>query len=208
MEAQRCARRKRVRGRWRHALESRRVLAPLLIAPAVIFMVLVVGVPFVWAIYLSLTDAIGGSLSGELGRLRQLHERVGGRELPPRAPQHARSSRSPRRRSSSSAPPSSRTSSSATSAASGSCASSSSCRGRLRSSSRRSRGCGSSTPSTASSTGRSPRLHHRQRARLAARTPCTSRRTRRRRCSGSAARTSRSSRSRSCTRGGSSRSRS
>ena len=40
------------------------MLAPLLIAPAVIFIVLVVGVPFVWAIYLSLTDAIGGSLSG------------------------------------------------------------------------------------------------------------------------------------------------
>jgi multiple sugar transport system permease protein len=50
--------------RWRHALEDRRVLAPLLIAPTVIFMVLVVGVPFIWAIYLSLTDAIGGSLSG------------------------------------------------------------------------------------------------------------------------------------------------
>jgi len=50
--------------RWRHALESRRVLAPLLIAPAVIFMALVVGVPFVWAIYLSFTDAIGGSLTG------------------------------------------------------------------------------------------------------------------------------------------------
>jgi multiple sugar transport system permease protein len=40
------------------------VLAPLLIAPAVIFMALVVGVPFFWAIYLSFTDAIGGSLSG------------------------------------------------------------------------------------------------------------------------------------------------
>jgi multiple sugar transport system permease protein len=51
-------------GGWRHALESRRVLAPLLIAPAVIFMALVVGVPLVWAIYLSFTDAIGGSLSG------------------------------------------------------------------------------------------------------------------------------------------------
>jgi hypothetical protein len=36
----------------------------LLIAPAVVFMALVVGVPFVWAIYLSFTDAIGGSLSG------------------------------------------------------------------------------------------------------------------------------------------------
>src|SRR5205809_6266328 len=50
--------------RWRRALEDRRVLAPLLIAPAVIFMALVVGVPFGWAIYLSFTDAIGGSLSG------------------------------------------------------------------------------------------------------------------------------------------------
>ena len=48
----------------RHALESRRVLAVLLIAPAVVFMALVVGVPFAWAIYLSFTDAIGGSLSG------------------------------------------------------------------------------------------------------------------------------------------------
>ncbi len=40
------------------------MLAPLLIAPAVIFIVLVVGLPFGWAIYLSLTDAIGGSLTG------------------------------------------------------------------------------------------------------------------------------------------------
>src|SRR5918993_3241483 len=51
--------------RRRNVLESRRVLAPLLIAPAVIFMALVVGVPFGWAIYLSFTNAIGGSLSGE-----------------------------------------------------------------------------------------------------------------------------------------------
>ena len=50
--------------RWRRALEDRRVLAPLLIAPAVIFIVLVVGIPFGWAIYLSMTDAIGGSLTG------------------------------------------------------------------------------------------------------------------------------------------------
>jgi multiple sugar transport system permease protein len=49
----------------RHALESRRVLAPLLISPAVVFMALVVGVPFGWAIYLSFTNAIGGSLSGD-----------------------------------------------------------------------------------------------------------------------------------------------
>ena len=50
--------------RWRRVLEDRRVLAPLLIAAAVIFIVLVVGLPFGWAIYLSLTDAIGGSLTG------------------------------------------------------------------------------------------------------------------------------------------------
>ena len=50
--------------RWRHVLESRRVLALALIAPAVIFMALVVGVPLGWAVYLSFTDAVGGSLSG------------------------------------------------------------------------------------------------------------------------------------------------
>src|SRR5205809_7522266 len=55
--------------RWRRALEDRRVLAPLLIAPAVIFMAVVVGIPFGWAIYLSFTDAIGGSLSGHWVRL-------------------------------------------------------------------------------------------------------------------------------------------
>ena len=40
------------------------MLAPALIAPAIIFMGLVVGVPLGWAVYLSLTDAVGGSLSG------------------------------------------------------------------------------------------------------------------------------------------------
>ena len=64
MEAQ-AARLKPAGRRWRHALESRRVLALLLIAPAVIFMALVVGVPFAWAIYLSFTNAIGGSLTGD-----------------------------------------------------------------------------------------------------------------------------------------------
>src|ERR671923_672943 len=64
MEAQ-TARARATSGSWRHALESRRILAPLLIAPAVIFMALVVGVPFVWAIYLSFTNAIGGSLTGD-----------------------------------------------------------------------------------------------------------------------------------------------
>src|SRR5688500_20239737 len=64
MEAK-AARARPAPGRMRHALESRRVLAPLLLAPAVIFMALVVGVPFGWAIYLSFTNAIGGSLTGE-----------------------------------------------------------------------------------------------------------------------------------------------
>ena len=64
MEAEAAARWKPGTRRWRRALEDRRVLAPVLIAPAVIFIALVVGVPFGWAIYLSLTDAIGGSLSG------------------------------------------------------------------------------------------------------------------------------------------------
>ena len=65
MEAEAAPRLKAGTRRWRRALEDRRVLAPLLIAPAVIYIVLVVGVPFDWAIYLSLTDAIGGSLRGE-----------------------------------------------------------------------------------------------------------------------------------------------
>jgi multiple sugar transport system permease protein len=64
MEAQAAPRRQTGTRRWRRALEDRRVLAPLLIAPAIIFIVLVVGVPFGWAIYLSMTDAIGGSLTG------------------------------------------------------------------------------------------------------------------------------------------------
>ena len=49
---------------WRDVLEDKRFLGPALIAPAVIFVVVVVGVPLGWAIYLSLTDATGGSLTG------------------------------------------------------------------------------------------------------------------------------------------------
>jgi multiple sugar transport system permease protein len=51
--------------RRRQLLEERRFLAPALIAPAVIFMLVVVAVPLGWAIYLSFTNAIGGSLSGK-----------------------------------------------------------------------------------------------------------------------------------------------
>jgi multiple sugar transport system permease protein len=54
----------RPRARRRQFLEERKFLAPALIVPAVIFMIVVVGVPLGWAIYLSFTDAIGGSLSG------------------------------------------------------------------------------------------------------------------------------------------------
>jgi multiple sugar transport system permease protein len=53
------------RRRLRDLLEENRVLATLLIAPAVVFVLLVVGVPLVWSVYLSLTNATGGSLSGK-----------------------------------------------------------------------------------------------------------------------------------------------
>lgn len=56
--------RPRIRRR-RNVLEERRFLAPTLIAPAVIFMALLVGGPLVLAAYLSLTNATGGSLSGD-----------------------------------------------------------------------------------------------------------------------------------------------
>src|SRR4026209_1171595 len=89
MEAH-AARESRRMGSWRHALESRRVLAVLLIAPAVLFMAVVVGVPFVWAIYLSFTDAIGGPPGRSLGGVGQLPTRLERRQLPARTAQHAR----------------------------------------------------------------------------------------------------------------------
>jgi multiple sugar transport system permease protein len=56
--------RTRARRRFADLFEQRRFLAPALIAPAVIFIVLLVGGPFVLSIYLSFTDATAGSLSG------------------------------------------------------------------------------------------------------------------------------------------------
>jgi multiple sugar transport system permease protein len=56
--------RSRGRRRFLDLLEQRRFLAPALIAPAVLFIALLVGIPFVLAIYLSFTDATAGSLSG------------------------------------------------------------------------------------------------------------------------------------------------
>lgn len=51
--------------RKRDLFEERRFLGPLLIAPAVLFIAILVGAPLILAIYLSLTDATAGSLSGE-----------------------------------------------------------------------------------------------------------------------------------------------
>jgi multiple sugar transport system permease protein len=50
---------------WRDRLEQRRFLATALIAPAVLFIVLLVGGPLLLAIYLSFTNAIAGSLTGD-----------------------------------------------------------------------------------------------------------------------------------------------
>jgi multiple sugar transport system permease protein len=52
------------RRRWGYLFEERRFLAPALIAPAVIFIGLLVGVPLGLAVYLSLTNATSGSLGG------------------------------------------------------------------------------------------------------------------------------------------------
>jgi multiple sugar transport system permease protein len=51
--------------RRRNLLEQRRFLAPALIAPAVIVVVLLVGAPLILAVYLSMTNAFGGSLTGD-----------------------------------------------------------------------------------------------------------------------------------------------
>ena len=64
MEAEAVARGEPQRRRWRDLLEERRFLAPALIAPAVIYIALLVGVPLGLAVYLSLTDATAGSLTG------------------------------------------------------------------------------------------------------------------------------------------------
>jgi len=50
--------------RRRYLLEDRRFLAGALIAPAVLFIVALVGIPLILAVYLAFTDATSGSLSG------------------------------------------------------------------------------------------------------------------------------------------------
>ena len=55
----------RTRRHRRNLLESRRFLATVLIAPAVVFIIVLVGGPLLLAMYLSLTDAVGWTLGGE-----------------------------------------------------------------------------------------------------------------------------------------------
>jgi multiple sugar transport system permease protein len=62
VEAAAVPRRRRKR---RDLLEERRFLAPVLIAPAVLFVGLLVGAPLILSVYLSLTDATAGSLTGD-----------------------------------------------------------------------------------------------------------------------------------------------
>jgi multiple sugar transport system permease protein len=52
-------------GRWSNLLEERRFLAAVLIGPAVLFILALVGGPLLLAVYLALTDATGGTLAGE-----------------------------------------------------------------------------------------------------------------------------------------------
>jgi multiple sugar transport system permease protein len=51
--------------RWLNVFEQQRFLATLLIGPAVLFIVVLVGGPLFLSVYLSLTDAVGGTLTGE-----------------------------------------------------------------------------------------------------------------------------------------------
>jgi multiple sugar transport system permease protein len=64
----------RPRGQWRDILEGRRFLAAVLIAPAVLFITVLVGGPLLLAVYLSMTDATAGSLTGEFVGLRNFTE--------------------------------------------------------------------------------------------------------------------------------------
>jgi multiple sugar transport system permease protein len=50
--------------RWRNVFEQQRYLAALLIGPAVLFILALVGGPLILSVYLSLTDAVGGTLNG------------------------------------------------------------------------------------------------------------------------------------------------
>ncbi|HLY94085.1 MAG TPA: sugar ABC transporter permease [Gaiellaceae bacterium] len=64
------------RRRLRYVAERRGFLATLLISPAVLFIGALVGAPLVLAIYLSFTDATGGSLTGKWIGLRNFRDAV------------------------------------------------------------------------------------------------------------------------------------
>ncbi len=51
--------------RWHDVFEGRRFLASILIAPAVVFIFVLVGGPLFLAVYMSMTDATAGELSGK-----------------------------------------------------------------------------------------------------------------------------------------------
>ncbi len=63
-------------GRLQHITERRGFLASFLISPAVLFILASLGIPFGWAIYLSLTDATGGSLFGKFVGLHNFREEL------------------------------------------------------------------------------------------------------------------------------------
>jgi multiple sugar transport system permease protein len=60
--------------RWLNVFEQQRVLAAVLIGPAVVFILALIGGPLVLAVYLSLTDAVGGTLAGEWVGLNNFRE--------------------------------------------------------------------------------------------------------------------------------------
>ncbi len=53
------------RRRWADVFERRAVLAPALVAPAVVFIAVLIGGPLLLAVYLSFTNATAGSLTGD-----------------------------------------------------------------------------------------------------------------------------------------------
>jgi multiple sugar transport system permease protein len=63
--------------RWRNVFEQQRFLAALLIGPAVLFILALVGGPLILSVYLSLTDAVGGTLTGRWVGLDNFREAWG-----------------------------------------------------------------------------------------------------------------------------------
>ena len=62
--------------RWRYLLDRERLLSPLLISPAIGYILLLVGVPLLLAIYLSFTNAISGHLEADFVGLKNFRSIV------------------------------------------------------------------------------------------------------------------------------------